>query len=170
MTNKKPIYSKNVIEIADWLFKNTEKKISEEISVFCSKFQKTERTIWSYVKKAQKYNKSRIDKQEKARDEVLVEEAKKAIKLDILSRNERMKILSDIANGKAKKIEGRILVPSSSEQVRAIAELNKMEGDYAPTKIDAVVEQTNSLTPEEAAEIIKEMFYDSGKTNENSGD
>ncbi|MDR2083405.1 MAG: hypothetical protein LBP67_00185 [Bacteroidales bacterium] len=67
-----------IIEIADYIFSYPEKKISDNISVFCSKFQKTERTINRYIKKAKEYNTTRLQKQEKIKDEVLTEETFKS--------------------------------------------------------------------------------------------
>ena len=62
-------YSKQVIEIADYIFENSEKKTSEVVSFFCGKFRKTSRTIETYIAKAKEFNKSRIEKQEKAKDD-----------------------------------------------------------------------------------------------------
>lgn len=126
MSDKKLTYSKQVIEIADFLFANPDKSISGVISVFCVKYRKTSRTIETYIAKAREYNRNRIQKQEKIRDKVLITEAKESIKSVILSRNQRLEILSDLAI-KAKREENKI---------KAIAELNKMQGDYAPEKIE----------------------------------
>jgi hypothetical protein len=66
-------------------------------------------------------------------------------KLGILSKLERMKILSDIAQGEIVLtkyivcdgvIQERDVVPDYNDRKGAIAELNKMDGDYAPVKKD----------------------------------
>lgn len=66
-------------------------------------------------------------------------------RLGILNKMERMKILSEIAKGEIplKKyivadgvIQERDIVADYNDRKAAIAELNKMDGDYAPTKKD----------------------------------
>jgi len=138
MTDKQLTYSKQVIEMADFIFANPDRKISSEISVFCSKFQKTERTIWNYVKKAQEYNKIRLQKQEEIKEEVLVANAREAVKKAILNREECLEILSSIAKGSARKVKAhdQVLIPSDNERTGAIKQLSKMEGWDAPTKTE----------------------------------
>ena len=136
MSDKKTTYSKIVIEIADYIFSNHDKKMSDILSYFVTRCRKNERTIERYVKKAKEYNDIRIDKQEKAKEEVLIAEAKESAKKAILTRNERLEILSDIINSKARKVGDEILIPSDGDRIRAIAEMNKMQGDYAPEKIE----------------------------------
>ena len=73
-----------------------------------------------------------------------IEARKKAI----MTADERKELLTSIANGtlRIKKpfvIAGKIMEypaePDHTDRKNAIAELNKMEGDYAPTKIKATV-------------------------------
>jgi phosphopantetheine adenylyltransferase len=133
---EKQTYTKEIIEIADTLFANPAKDVSDIVSVIVSKCQKSERTVWRWVKKANAYNKERIAKQEKAKNEVLVSKAKEAAKKAILSRDESLEILSEIARGNArqvKKIE-QVLIPSDSERTRAITVLADMQGWSAPKK------------------------------------
>ena len=71
MTKEKPkIYSKQVIEIADYLFENPTKKMSEVVSVFVVRCRKSDRQIERYISKAQEYNLQRLHRQEKAKEEV----------------------------------------------------------------------------------------------------
>jgi hypothetical protein len=51
-----------------------------------------------------------------------------------LTKIDRMIIAEKIAMGKAKRIEGQIIVPSPADQLKALDYLSKIEGDYAPTK------------------------------------
>lgn len=76
---------------------------------------------------------------EAAQDSKVAEIAKK----DIMSKADRMEFLTKVANGEVKVkrpfvIGGKIMEypsePDHTERMKAIAELNKMEGDYAPTK------------------------------------
>ena len=130
-----PTYSKQVIEIADYIFSNTEKTRGDVVSKFCKEFQKTERTIDSYYKKAKDYNNTRLQKQEKVRDEVLQAETKKSVKSAILTRNESLAILSSIAKGTAWKASEEIMIPTGADRTRAIQQLSKMQG-WETDKVD----------------------------------
>jgi hypothetical protein len=132
----KPTYSKQVIEIADYIFKNPQYKTAEIIAVFCGKLRKSKRSIELYISQAKEYNQSRLKKQEQAKDEALTDEAKASVKSAILTRNEALKILSDIATGRARKIEKDILAPTDGDRTRAIQQLSKMEGWDAPAQLD----------------------------------
>jgi hypothetical protein len=132
----KQTYSKPVIEIADYLFKNPQYKTAEIIAVFCGKLRKSKRSVELYIKQAKEYNQSRLVKQEQAKDEALTAEAVESLKKGILTRNEALKILSDIATGRARKIEKDILAPTDGDRTRAIQQLSKMEGWDAPAQLD----------------------------------
>lgn len=78
-------------------------------------------------------------------DSALKDSAENRMRLGILSKLERMKILSDIAQGEIVLtkyivadgvIQERDVVPDYNDRKGAIAELNKMDGDYAPVKKD----------------------------------
>ena len=143
MSEKTPKISRKVIEIADFIYKHPEKKTSDVISVFCGKFRKTGRTIETYIKQAREYNKSRIQKQEKAKEEVLVSQAVETVKKTILTRDESLEILSNIA--KESKRDG--------ERTRAITVLAEFQGWRAPIKSDVNINQQQPI-------IIKKNYDD----------
>jgi len=116
----KPTYSKQVIEIADYVYANPHKSTGQILSYFVPICHKNERTVKRYLKQAREYNKTRIQKQEQAKDEVLVESAKESVKSAILTRSESLEILSKIATGKSKKL-------SYADKIKAIQQLSKME-------------------------------------------
>lgn len=161
MNDRQPTYSKQVIEIADFVFSNPDKKVSEVLSYFVGKCRKTVRTVERYIKQAKEYNLSRIAKQEKAKDETIIDEAKKEIEKGILTRQEAAKILSDIAKGKprpvpkefqknedgglVKDIKGNLIpisydmkIPNDNERINAITKLADMSGWNAPIKNENV--------------------------------
>lgn len=164
---KQPTYTKQVIEIADYLFKYPDKKMSVVLSYFVRKCHKTERTVNRYIKQAKAYNQTRLNKQEEIKDKVLSEQTKKAVKSAIISRNESLEILSSIAKGTAKEIpvklgpnekpiEWNLEYPSDSDRTRAIQQLSKMQGWDNPTKLDVTTkgESINSgITPSELKEL-----------------
>lgn len=110
----------------------------------CSKLQKSERTAYIYINKA-KQQLIKIDqKLNKRKEEVIISKAIKSVKKHILDTDKKKEILSKIATGdlvikKPVLVNGKILQiecePDYSDRRNAIAELNKMEGDYSPTKI-----------------------------------
>ncbi|MDR2929077.1 MAG: hypothetical protein LBV41_12895 [Cytophagaceae bacterium] len=128
-TDKQPAYLAQIIEIADFMFKHPDKKMSDVVSYFVKKCQKNDRTVNRYIKKAKEYNKSRILRQEKVKNDILIKQAKESAKSVILSRNEALEILSDIASGKKRK---------DSDRTRAIQQLAKMEGWDAPEQHEIV--------------------------------
>jgi len=147
MNEKEKTYSKKVIEIADYIFKNPQSKTAEIIAVFCGKLRKKKRTIELYIAQAKEYNTERSQKQEKVRDEVLADETKNALKSDILSRNESLEILSSIAKNSQKDYE----------KTRAITVLADIQGWNAPKKNDVTVNEFDitKLTPEEKVMILE---------------
>ena len=66
MTDKQN--SKTIIDIANYLNENSDKKMSDILSFFVVKCRKNRRTVERYVKQAKEYNKNRPRKQERARE------------------------------------------------------------------------------------------------------
>lgn len=160
-------YSKQVIEIADYIFKYPDKKMSEVLSYFVKKCRKDKRTIERYVKKAKQYNNTLLQKQQQVKDKVLVAEAEKSVKSAIISRNKSLEILSKIAEGSARKVPSKIgLVdgkekpvswsleyPNDKERVLAIQQLAKMEGWEAAKEVNL----NNSLSVMSREDIMGEI-------------
>ena len=126
----------NIIEIADYIFTHPEKKREVILSYFVGKCRKNERTIERYIKQAREYNKTRIQKREKAKNEVLVASAIDALKNDITTRYDCLEILSTIARGDVSRtVRGdEDVFPSDGDRIRAISQMAKMEGWEAPIK------------------------------------
>ena len=135
MSDKIP-QKKIIIEIADYIFANPDKKREDVLSYFVVFCRKNRRTVERYIKQAKEHNKSRLQKRETAKDEVLVAEAKESVKKAILSRDECLEILSNIAKGSARKVGDRIIMPSDGERTRAVTVLSDIQGWNAPVKSD----------------------------------
>lgn len=102
-------------------------------------------------------------------DKAYENEAVKDALKSVISKTERMQVLSDIAIGKLKiskpifTKEGVIdsyVEPDCNDRTKAIAELNKMDGAYAPQKIDNTIKGSlgvNEVTYEQAKEIQKKL-------------
>ena len=169
MDKQASTYSKRVIEIADYIFANPGKRREDVSEHFCTKLNRKRTTVHNLITRAQKYNTERLNKQEKAKDRVLVESAESSIKRAIISRNEGLEILSKIAMGGARKIGGDIITPSDSERVRAVQQISKMEGWEAPSKTEisgadgrSLFEAPPFLTKAEAKELMDEIKREIG--------
>ena len=157
--NGKHTYSKQIIEIADFIFKHPNKKMSDVLSYFVERCRKNRRTVERYVKQAREYNKTRIQKQEKAKDEVLIAEAKESLKKAILTREESLEILSNIAKGVARKLQDEVLIPSDGDRTRAIQQLAKMQGWDEAQRIE------NTITINNPLEEIRRIYGIDNKTD-----
>ena len=102
-------------------------------------------TFDRYWAEASKRFKARLDAIEEATTKAAVSMEIKALKKAILSKHERQEILTQIAKGEIPLVKHIVcdgviqevdVVPAWADRRAAIAELNKMEGDYAPVKKD----------------------------------
>jgi hypothetical protein len=84
---------KTVIEIADYLFKNPDKKMSDVLSYFTEKCRKNRRTVERYLAHAKTYNNQRLYAKEKAKQDMLLAKTKKEVQKAIISRE---KIISEL--------------------------------------------------------------------------
>ena len=117
----------------------------ETLSKIVAEWQISTRTFDRYWKEARSRFQALTEKAQKAKEEVYIQEEKKAAKKAILSKHQRQEILTQIAMGQIPLtkhivcdgvIQERDTVPNWADRKAAIAELNKMDGDYAPTKKD----------------------------------
>jgi hypothetical protein len=180
--DKKSIHLKRVIEVADYDLYNSKGR-KDALAKFGKKWQISDRSFDRIWKEAKEYNKPRIKKQEKAKDDVLVEKAKDAIKKNILSREKAEEILSNIANGqgrqvvkefglvngKVEAVKWDIIAPTDNERVRAIDKLSEMKGWDAPTKQEITGKDGRPLNPEPITiEIIDSRDKVDAKDTNNS--
>lgn len=103
--------------------------------VIQSKTKLAESTFASYWKTANERYREAQQAIKKATEVQSIEGELNKLKTLQLTKLDRMKIAEGIAMGKAKRIEGQILVPSPSDQLKALDYLAKIDGDYAPTKL-----------------------------------
>ena len=143
MPEKQPTYSKQVIDIADFILKHPEKKREAVIAHFCTLLHKKRRTINTYISQAKEYNQSRIHKQERAKEEVIVAEAKELIRKVILTRDESLEILSNIAKNSKRE----------NSQIRAVTAISGMQGWNAPAKTEINITASDMTREEITAEI-----------------
>jgi hypothetical protein len=139
---------------------------SDVMTLTCDKWQMSERTFdryWALAKKRFLVVQKDIADMQKA---VILETAEARMRSSIMSKHERMEVLSAIARSEldlskevvtALGIETLNVKPDYNDRKAAIAELNKMEGDYAPVKTDLTSkgEKIQSTPSTIQIEIIK---------------
>ena len=135
MKREKPTYSKQVIEIADFIYKYPDKRMSDVLSYFVERCRKNRRTVERYVKEAKAYNNERIRRQEGIRNEVLQVKTKEAFFAAVLTRKESLVVLSKIAKGEGRRVLGEVFAPTDGDRIRAIQQLSKMQG-WETEKVD----------------------------------
>ena len=150
MNDKKTTYPKKVIEIADYIFANPVAKRKDILAMFGDMWRTPDRTMDRIWKRAKEYNDERIQRNENVKEETEVAEIKEAVKRDIGDKFDKLELLWNKAKGGARKVatrielidgvetpvEWEIVYPSDGDSIRAISEMNKMQGDYAPEKKD----------------------------------
>ena len=115
------------------------------LSINSEKWQLTERTFDRYWKEATERFRDTISRTNEALETVRIEAKKNRLKSLIMDKEERMEVLTKIARGQLtyhKEVATKdgpveiIAKPDFVDRKAAIAELNKMDGDYAPVKKD----------------------------------
>jgi len=93
------------------------------------------------------YNNAQIERNNTKTELGIVEEQSVA-KRNILTKLEAMEILTEIAQGKAKKIDGKIIMPSFAERKGAIETLGKFDGWIAPTETKVTLDKVEPIVIE----------------------
>ena len=137
----KPSETAQINFIADCLRKGEQRK--EILGKFGKKWESVSRTTFDRrLRQAEAHVASEQQRIKEQAEQDVVKEAD-ALKSKILTSLERQAILSDMAKG---ELETEVLLvtkdgikkakakPTHAERRAAIAELNKMSGDYAPAK------------------------------------
>ena len=146
------------------LLKNGEVDAKNVISVFCKKFQKTERTFWTHWKEAQETHSKLIKTIENKKDDIYTQTNVKAFEEGLKSKIERQlhlqkqidDIQADIDRGIVEdyivvggklQIVNKIMNAETKAMLRRTitnitAELNKMDGSYAPAKTETTLTDT----------------------------
>jgi hypothetical protein len=130
MDKEERTYSNVVIEIADYLYSHPGVLLSSAASDFAKKYNKSERTVWRYMKEAREYNVKRMKKCEEAKDETLKKNAMRDMEKDIVSRYETLKSVSSIVRGRTRKNPqtGELIIPSDSDIIKAALTIWKLLG------------------------------------------
>lgn len=120
------------------------------------KWRIASRTFDRYWKTANERHAVNQESMQKAISEEYIQSGKERVKMAILTKEQRMEILTSIAKGeipltKPMIVDGVIqevpVVPNWMDRKSAIAELNKMDGSYAPIKTENA--NFDMLSPED---------------------
>jgi hypothetical protein len=140
MGPNKEIVIKEILQEMDF---GTERAVC--LSQVVEKWRVSSRTFDRYWSEAHSRFKAANEKDEKVFDDVRVQMKAEALKAKILGKIERMEILSSIADGSLtfqKEVPSKFgpqvitATPDYSDRRAALAELNKMDGEYAPIRKD----------------------------------
>jgi hypothetical protein len=129
----------------DFIIDCFNKGVVERIDVmamFGKKWQMPTRTFDRYFKQAKEAYNSNREAINEAKLNTTIETEKEALKTLILDKTKRMQIAEEIAMGKAKRVEGQIVMPSFADRMKALDYLSKIEGDYT-----AIKQEVNITTP-----------------------
>jgi len=108
----------------------------EVLAKFGKVWQTPPRTFDRYFQKAKEQHSRQRETINNAKLNTTIELEKEAVKKAILTKHQALEILTEIAQGKAKKVEGQIIMPSPNERKGAIETMMKMEGWTAPIKTE----------------------------------
>ena len=183
----KPIYSRKIIDIAEYIFANPMAKRRDVLAKFGKKWQIPTRTLDRMWKLSKEYNQTRIQKQEKATDDILESKAKtnaenalKTREFYITELEKDFIRLGEIKSGDVfkdiDKKTGNVVgyrqagyndeIQAKRSRTAIVQHLAEINGWNAPTKTaqtDSKGNDINYLSPEEAALFIKEMTKDYSK-------
>jgi len=126
--------------------------------------------IHKYVKIAREEVEDVRQKAKLAADEAYIRAVSRSAVNMVMSRQERLEYLTQVIRGEIKitrayTVAGIVVEtpeePSHGDRLKALAEINKMEGDYAPTKIaQTTIEGQDiqrSLSDQQLVDILKEI-------------
>jgi predicted CopG family antitoxin len=134
-----------------WIYEELVKlpntSFSDLFSIYYEKFSKSEVTFSKDWKKATEKIKQYQQAINNAKLEQSIETEKEAVKRNILTKLEAMEILTEIAQGKAKKIDGKIIMPSFTDRKGAIETLGKFDGWNSPNKTILSSDPENPIIP-----------------------
>jgi hypothetical protein len=115
-------------------------KYNDVCLLFCTKFDLTKQSFNKYWKQANTIHSEQRETINNAKLEESIAQEKEAVKRNILSKHDALEILTEIAQGKVKKVEGTLIIPSPSDRKGAIESIAKIEGWNAPNKLDISTE------------------------------
>lgn len=118
-------YPKHIIDIANILTKFNNLDEESILSELVRLSQTDENTVKIWIEKAREYNSKKNILINTPKEEMSVIEATDAVSVNILTKKECLEILSNIAKGIARKIEGEYMIPTEIDRIKAIQQIEK---------------------------------------------
>jgi len=145
--------------ILDELKLNSSLSFSDMFSKCLERFSISQVTFNKDWLKASEVLKDYQEAINKAKLDESIKIEKQAVRKDILTKHRALEILTEIAVGKPKKVEGQIVMPSANERRGAIETMAKIEGWEAPKKTENT--NINIETPIFGSNpLLKNLNYD----------
>ena len=141
--SKKHKYKQIERDMSDYIFANPATNRATVLRHFATLCDTPEPTVKRWYYNAIQIAKERSNLHNKIKDEVLVEETKKAAKSQIMTREALLEFYTNeikeyldikTGKGKAKMIGNKVLMPTFKDAKEAGAEIAKIQGYYAPEK------------------------------------
>ena len=114
------------------------------MATFGKKWQVGDRTFDRYWKNAQIQFNEWLILQDKAKDEVRVNENLNAVKQGVIDKNKALAILSKIAEEET-KLSATGIVSAKTEQINAVKAISEIEGWNAPSKVQNQIVSENKI-------------------------
>ena len=124
------------------------------LSGIVSKSQITERTLYRYLEEAKETHSKEQQEIERLAREQLLQTKKEELKSEILSIQQRKEFLTKLITAKTRVTQfgkatietfenddERLEIVTNDIKIRALQELNKMDGAYTPTQFEDVTER-----------------------------
>ena len=124
------------------------------LALICTNFHLTRRSFFNYLEEAQETHFKEQQEIERLAREQLLQTKKEELKSEIISIQERKEYLTKVVTAKTdlvqvgkttveilKHDDGRREIITNDIRIRALQELNKMDGAYTPTQFEDVTER-----------------------------
>ena len=124
------------------------------LALICTNFHFTRRSFFNYLEEAQETHSKEQQEIERLAREQLLQTKKEEIKSDIISIQKRKEYLTKVVTAKTDLIQvgkatvevlthddGRREIITNDIRIRALQELNRMDGAYTPTQFEDVTER-----------------------------
>lgn len=124
------------------------------LALICTHFHLTRRSFFNYLEEAQETHSKEQQEIERLAREQLLQTKKEELKSEILSIQQRKEFLTKLITAKTRVTQfgkatietlenddGRLEVVTNDIKIKALQELNKMDGAYTPTQFEDVTER-----------------------------
>lgn len=113
--------------------------------VIGSKWKLPPTTYSRYWKTANEQHKINQDAIKKELTDISIDAEKQRLKKAILTKDQILERLTEIALMKAKKVDGQLIMPGFNDSISAMKTINEMQGYKAPAKLETTITEIKPL-------------------------